>query len=783
MKDESKTKKQLINELVELRQQIANVNSSEEELKRLKESNEKFVKAFKQSSIVMTLTTFQEGRYVDVNNVFLKFIGMRRDEVIGRTSHEIGYITEEQRARLLDELNRKGCVENLELQIRAHDGQVRYGLFNTVMMTLNNEKYLLTGIVDITERKQAEKNIRESEERFRMLAENSHDIIYTLDPEGKITYISPSCTTLLGYPVKQILGKRFREFIHPDDADNIELMLRQLIETEQRQNIIQYRLKHMDGSWRWYMSRGNPVSDKAGSIIGYQGSTRDITEQKLSEKALLESEERFRSLVEATSDWIWESDAQGNYTYASPKIKKILGYEPSEVLGKSMLELMPIDDAERIGRMIFKNFEKPKPFTRFENPYLNKDGGTVILETSSVPIMDENGNLKGYRGIDRDVTEKKNLEAQLLQTQKMDAVGTLTEEIVHNFNNLLLVIQEYASLMLLDIGSSHPHHRYLKTIEEQVSNGADLTRQLTAFARREKFVMKSANINDIIQKTSSIFWGAREEISVSQEFGKYIGNIEVDQGRIEQLFMNLYLNAWQAMPNGGEVFIKTENVLLNDEHAYCNSIKAGKYVKISVSDTGMGMDKTTQERIFDPFFTTREKGTGWGLVTVYNIVKGHMGMVNVTSTPGQGTTFTVYLPAFNQKIVEQKVDEDSFTKCEEAILLVDDERPVLEATRKLLGHLGYQVYVALNGHEAISVYMEKRKKIDLVILDVTMPGISGGEVFDRLREVSPEVRVLLSSGYGINGEVQQILDRGCNGFLSKPFRLKELAQNVRKILG
>ncbi|MEN6624525.1 MAG: response regulator, partial [Smithella sp.] len=313
-------------------------------------------------------------------------------------------------------------------------------------------------------------------------------------------------------------------------------------------------------------------------------------------------------------------------------------------------------------------------------------------------------------------------------------------------------------------------------------NGADLTRHLTALARREKFIKKPSNINDIIKKTSSMFWETRKEISVSQEFGKYIGNIEADQGQIEQLLMNLYLNAWQAMPNGGKIFIKTENVMLNDEHIYCDSIKAGKYVKISVADTGMGMDKVTKERIFDPFFTTKEKGTGLGLVTVYNIVKGHMGMVNVISQPGQGTTFTIYFPVSNQ-CLEQKVVEDSVKKGEEAILLVDDERPVLEATRKLLGHLGYQVYVALNGHEAIAVYMEKRKKIDLVILDVTMPGISGGEVFDRLREVSPEVRVLLSSGYGINGEVQQILDRGCNGFLSKPFRLKELAQNVRKILG
>lgn len=655
MKDESKTKRQLISELVELREQIAHIKESEEDFKKLKESNEKFVKAFRQSSVFMALTTLKEGRYVDVNNVFLKFIGMKRDEVIGRTSREIGYITEEQRAELLNELKTKGCVENLELQVRTKNGQIRYGLFSTVMMTIDNEKYLLTDVVDITDRKAMEKTLKESEERFR-------------------------------------------------------------------------------------------------------------------------------SLVEATSDWIWETDAKGIYTYSSPRVKDILGYEPSEVLGKSPLELMPDDEAKRVGGIMFKNFEKPRPFMCFENLNIHKDGHTVILETSGVPVLDENGNLTGYRGIDRDITEKKDLEAQLLQMQKMDAISMLTAGIAHNFNNLLLVIQEYASLMLLDTGSSHPHYRYLKTIEEQVAIGADLTRQMTSFARNEKSAVTPAKINEIIQRTSSMFWGTKKEIAVCQELEKNIWELEVDHGQIEQLFINLYMNAWQAMPDGGKIFISTENITLNEDHAYRDLITAGKYIKILIADTGIGMDKITRERIFDPYFTTKEKGTGLGLVTVYNIVKGHRGMINVSSRPGRGTEFSIYLPASGKEPGQQKAAEVSVPKGEEAILLVDDEQPVLDATKELLGHLGYRVYVALNGHEAIAVYREKRKKIDLVILDVTMPGISGGEIFDRLREVSPEVRVLLASGYGINGEVQKILDRGCNGFLSKPFRLKELARNVRKIL-
>jgi PAS domain S-box-containing protein len=259
----------------------------------------------------------------------------------------------------------------------------------------------------------AENALRTSEKMFRTLVENSHDLIYTISPEGVFKYVSPSCTTLLGYPVKHVLGKLFQQFIHPDDVGNVVLSLRQLIETGQRQNFIQYRVQHMDGSWRWYMSRGNPIRNEAGAVVGYQGSTRDITEQKLTEKALIDSEERFRSLVETTSDWIWETDARGIYTYASPKVKDMLGYEPSEVLGKTPLDLMPPDEAERVAQIMSKYFEEAKPFMGFENLSLHKDGRVVVLETSGVPIINEHGQLTGYRGIDRDVTERKKAEEAL----------------------------------------------------------------------------------------------------------------------------------------------------------------------------------------------------------------------------------------------------------------------------------------------------------------------------------------------------------------------------------
>jgi two-component system cell cycle sensor histidine kinase/response regulator CckA len=251
------------------------------------------------------------------------------------------------------------------------------------------------------------------------------------------------------------------------------------------------------------------------------------------------------------------------------------------------------------------------------------------------------------------------------------------------------------------------------------------------------------------------------------------------------VFMNLYVNAWQAMPGGGEIYLETGNVLLEDDKAFSYAVKPGKYVKIIVTDTGTGMDEKTRERIFDPFFTTKEmgRGTGLGLATVYGIIKGHKGMINVDSEPGQGTTFSIYLPASEKEVAQEKTVTGTIARGAETILLVDDEQMVLKVTRELLESLGYRVYAAGSGQEAVAVYMDKRNDIDLVILDMIMPGISGGETFDRLREINPDAKVLLSSGYSISGQAQQILERGCNGFLQKPFHLENLSRKVREVLG
>jgi CheY-like chemotaxis protein len=291
-------------------------------------------------------------------------------------------------------------------------------------------------------------------------------------------------------------------------------------------------------------------------------------------------------------------------------------------------------------------------------------------------------------------------------------------------------------------------------------------------------------MNEILEKTSSMFGRTKKEISIHRKSCKDLWSAEVDRGQMEQVFMNLYVNAWQAMPGGGDIYLETQNAQLNGENTLPFSVKPGEYVKITVTDTGTGMDEKTKERIFDPFFTTKDmgRGTGLGLATVYGIIKGHQGMINVYSEPGHGTAFTIYLPASKKEVLKEETPTGEIVKGTETILLVDDEKMVMEVNKELLASMGYKVYAAGSGQEGIAVYMEKKDTIDLIILDMIMPGISGSDTFDRLRKINPKVKVLLSSGYSLTGQAQEIMNRGCNGFLQKPFLLEELSQKVREML-
>jgi len=381
--------------------------------------------------------------------------------------------------------------------------------------------------------------------------------------------------------------------------------------------------------------------------------------------------------------------------------------------------------------------------------------------------------------------EKQNLEKEL-HVAKMEAIGTFARDIANDFNNLLMGIQGVAALSLLDFEPSHPHYENLRRIEEQVQRGVALTDQLLGFAIEDKYEVTPTDMNDLIQKTSSIFGRTRKNITIERKCAKDLWPARVDRGQIEQVFQNLYANARQAMPGGGEICLETENIILNEKQALSYDVKPGKYVKITVTDTGAGMDEKTKARIFEPFFTTKRmgRGTGLGLATVYGIIKGHEGIINVYSEPGQGTMFIICLPASDLEMAIEKIDTETgiIATGTETILLVDDEEQIREVGKEMLKSMGYYVYVAAGGPEAIALYLQKKDEIALVVLDLIMPGMSGEETLDRLKEINSNVNVLISSGDRLNDSVREILDRGCKGFLQKPFSFSRFSCKIREML-
>jgi len=516
-----------------------------------------------------------------------------------------------------------------------------------------------------------------------------------------------------------------------------------------------------------------------------------LTKRREADDALRESEEKYRTILESIEEGYFETDLRGNLTFFNTPFCKITGYVPDQLRGMNMRQYTTAETAARMEDMAERLRENGLPENATDYDVIRPDGDKVLLEASYSLRKDPDGRLLGFRGVLRDVTERKKneeekrkLEIQLQQAQKMESIGTLAGGIAHDFNNILMGIQGNASLMLLKISSEHPNYEKIKNIEQYVQNGTSLTKQLLGFARRGKYLVKATDLNEIIEKSSSLFARTRKEIKVRTNLTDAIWSAEVDRGQIEQVLLNLYVNAWQAMPEGGELYLNTENIILDRSYVKPYKVEPGRYVKITVTDTGVGIDRETQKRIFEPFFTTKEmgRGTGLGLASVYGIVKSHGGYINVYSEQDHGTTFTIYLPASKKEAAAEEDILAAVTKGTGTILLIDDEQMILDVGRELLEELGYTVLPVLGGRDAVDAFEKKQDKVDLVIMDMIMPEMSGSETFDRLKEIKPDAKILLSSGYSINGQAAKILRRGCDGFIQKPFNMHQLGDKIHKIL-
>ncbi len=533
-----------------------------------------------------------------------------------------------------------------------------------------------------------------------------------------------------------------------------------------------------DSELETLMSIGKTIGLAMANTRHIQQIKTEVEERKKAQEALRQSEEKYRLLIENAGDAIFIG-REGFVTYANPRALELLEYSPEELAEKPITSFL-IGETEQ-GKKQKAEIKTAYDIKKFQ--LINKRKQKLSLEVHTVDIIWESQGASLYFA--RDVTGREQMEAQLYQAQRMEAVGTLAGGLAHDFNNLLMGIGGNISLMLMQTPDRHPYYDRLKNIEHYVASGAEITAQLLGFARGGKYEVKPIDINKLIGKSASMFGNTKKEISIHENFGKNIWSVEADHGQIEQVLLNLFVNAWQALPGGGNIYLLTANKEMDENMAAIHGIKPGRYVKISVTDDGMGMDQETKRRIFDPFFTTRERsrGMGLGLPSAYGIVKNHGGVITVYSIKGQGATFNVYLPASaRETAMEDKASEVYPQPGKETILFIDDEAMIIDVGKDMLESMGYKVFTAGSGKKALEIYAENNSVIDLVVLDLIMPGLGGEATFEKLREINPAVKVLLSSGYSINGLATKLLNLGCRGFIQKPYSIKEFSAKIRETL-
>ncbi|MCP4744686.1 MAG: response regulator [Desulfobacteraceae bacterium] len=501
------------------------------------------------------------------------------------------------------------------------------------------------------------------------------------------------------------------------------------------------------------------------------------------------NERRLQLLIDSMPARISYVDKQKRYVFVNKKYEIDFGLNLDQIAGKYVKTIIGHNNYSKIKHHIRNALCGNN--VHFEVNLTGDQGNSQWWDITYIPDAYLKKNVTGFFVLAIDLTEKKRitqekakLEATLRQIQKHEAIGRLSGGIAHDLNKLLMGIRDRCSLMSVQLDACHPHMEHLQAIEQYIENAMNLTMQLLGFAKAGKYELKPFYIIKLVSDSAARFARRRKNIKTHYDHKDLSLIVEVDRRQIEQVFLNIFMNAWQAMPSGGDLYLKTKCITL--DHNFCerHKIKPGRFVKISVTDTGICMDKATCENVFDPFFTTKEKnhGTRLGLASAYSIVASHGGAISVYSELGQGTTFNIYLPLSDKNVQPQIASKALFIKGTETILLVDDEKMIIQVGQAMLKKMGYQVLTANSGEQAVELILNSANEIDLVILDLVMPGIDGGETFNRIKEIAPDIPVLLSSGYAITGKGQEIMQHGCNGFIQKPFSIEEISQKVREIL-
>jgi len=757
----------------------------------LRQSEEKFRLAFQTSPDSINFNRLSDGRYIDINEGFTKLTGYTREDAIGKNSIDLNiWYDPKDRERLVKALKSDGYIENLEARFRRKNGKVGVGLMSARVLRLNQEDVILSITRDITERKQVEDALRESEARYHQLFDASTDAILVRTGETIIHANSAAIKLFRANHIGDLVGRRYLDFVHRDDrAESVERVRRSM-----RGDWIvpprEHRLITSDGQVLHVESTGVPIQYKGETQLF--GVFRDITERKQVDEKLRETERKYRELAESLPQVIFEVDSKGNLVYLNQTGYALFGYTPEDLAkGFNVLEAFIPEDRERIASDIMLNVQGRK-LGRQEYTALKKDGSKFPVGVHANRVMRDH-TATGVRGILIDFTpvklaeeEKKKLEIQLQQAQKMEAIGALAGGIAHDFNNILSAIIGYTELAMLNEGAEHCTTELNEALKA-ANRAKDLVKQILAFSRQtdeERMPVRAS----LVAKEAVKFIRATipATIEIKTRIDDKSGSVLANSVELHQIIMNLCTNAQHAIGEQAgllEVAVQNTEIDLSQKNDLID-LEIGSYVRISVKDTGNGMTRDVMKKIFDPYFTTKKKGvgTGLGLAVVHGIVKKYGGTIKVESELGKGTTFHIYLPKANIAAPIKAEKPKPLMGGSERILFVDDEKMLVEIGQQALQRLGYDVVSRTSPIEALELFKAKPDFFDLVITDKTMPGMTGDGLAKELMSIRPSLPVVICTGYSQTVDQERAKQMGIKAFVMKPILINELAAAVRKAL-
>ncbi len=800
MSNEQELIEKLNQKIQELQERIAVLEEGEkrhaETENALAESEELYRTLIETSPDAITVTDLA-GNFIMVNQQALALHGCEtKEELFRKNAFDLIAPQDRERAEVnAQKTLETGSIKKIVYTLVRNDGSSFLAELSasTINDAAGNPRALIGIVRDITERKKVEKSLRDREEQYKTLVQTSPDSITMLDLKGNVLMANPATRELFNnVPMERIIGKNVFDFFSADDRERASRDITQVMDTGHLDRV-EYTLVRENGATLSIEVNVSLMRDSANKPAALLAVTRDITGRKAIERALAAEKERLTVTLQSIAEAVISVDIQGRVIFLNSVAEQLTGWKQEKAAGLPLSDVLQITtNTKKVAcdDIIHKVIESGDVFDILNESVLTaKDGSKRMITQSCAPITDRDKKIIGVVIIIRDITEKQKMEKELFKSKKLESIGLLAGGIAHDFNNILTGITSNLFMAKMSLDKDSDTCNLIIEAEKAAFRASKLTNQLLTFAKGEEPIKESQSIAEIIEEAVG-FSLSGSNVDCNLDIPADVWPLEIDRGQIDQVINNLIINADQAMPEGGTITVKVENITIDEyvsegTNAYL-PLEPGRYVRISITDEGVGIPQEHIEKIYDPYFTTKENGTGLGLTICYSILKKHNGLIFVKSREGVGTTFHVYLPASEQEMVDKKAAEEVPLSGTGRILVMDDEEVVRVAAGHVLKVIGYEVTFASDGTEAVEKYqkaLDEGRPFDAILMDLTIPGGMGGkETIIQIKNIDPNVKAIVSSGYSTDPVMANYRDFGFAGVVSKPYMVEDLNRVLREVI-